>query len=145
MRLNILAPSTLAILAALAFASGPAASQVVLPIGATPMPYQAQPPGKPVTAPGDTSDDTTVSATTPFKANPRGVYKIFVGTVGTFSGYRLKFRDGRSVYLDGQTIIEPTGGTIKAGMQIAVHGYFRATGGITARMIVIENGDGHQH
>jgi hypothetical protein len=118
-------------------------AQVV--VVSTPIPYNPNPPGPPIAIYGDAADNASAKPYQAFQPAPKGVYKLFMGIVSSFTGWQLKFVDGRTVYLDKQTIIDPTGATIRRGMQIAVHGYFRATGGITARYIVIQNGDGKPH
>jgi hypothetical protein len=134
----------LAIAATIAFCPV-AGAQVSTNVGATPMPYVPGPTGPPIIMYGQTSPGPSKTPYQPFRESPRGVYKMFSGVVRANQGYKLKLIDGRDVYLDKETIIEPTGGTIRRGMQIAIHGYFRPSGGITARYIVIENGDGQPH
>ncbi len=68
-----------------------------------------------------------------------------VGVVAYFSGYNLDLDNGPHVNLHHGTVINPTGATLRRGMQVAVRGHLRRDGTIDADVIDIVGGFHHRY
>jgi hypothetical protein len=118
---------------------GAAISPICAPAQTIPYQYASPPPSYTF------GNATPRPDATPYRPRPLGIYRLFLGIVQSCHGNRIRFTDGREISLTPETVIEPTGLTIRPHMQIAVHGFFTPAGHITAREIVVENGDGDAH
>jgi hypothetical protein len=61
------------------------------------------------------------------------------GTIAVVNKTNIKLRDGRNIFLNSQTIINPTGTTLAPGMQIYVWGVRGGNGAINAGRIDVQS------